>query len=164
MGIRLFEGAQEWVGVCMRHGIDQDKMRHGELMWWNDWSVNEAIRILRIVNWLVDHGSWLFGLNKIPVDVPKNDPDKQKNMHTFLLGFKLTHTLKHKFYSTAAEYGCKLDSGFTPCRPSWLWPQVLQPVCTGWLLSLQTRWRTCYHGWFPQLWVALVPGWGKQNR
>lgn len=32
MGIVLFEGTEEWVGVCMQQGIDQAKMRHGELI------------------------------------------------------------------------------------------------------------------------------------
>lgn len=32
MGICLFEGAQVWVGVCMLYSIDQEKMKHAELM------------------------------------------------------------------------------------------------------------------------------------
>lgn len=50
-------------------------------------------------------------------------------------------------------------SGHSPCRPLWFWLPVWQPVRTGWPPSLQSQWRTCYHGWFPQLLVVLVSDW-----
>lgn len=63
MGIALFEGAQEWVGVCMLYGIDQDKMRHG-VCWCGEmtevWMKLQGFEESLTSWWTIVAGSWLF--------------------------------------------------------------------------------------------------------